>query len=160
NVAEKVAVAAIRYDLLKQDLNKVIVFDLSESLNLEGETGPYVQYAYARASRILEKADVKVINITNEVAASLVNKLEISLLKLISQFDLYVEDALKNLNPKSLAKYAYNLATIFNAFYEKNPVLKEKDENKRIGRIALVKGFQNTLKNALWLLGIDALTRI
>lgn len=160
NVAEKVAVAAIRYDLLKQDLNKVIVFDLSESLKLEGETGPYLQYAYARASRILEKADVKVLNITEKVAASLIDKLEISLLKLISQFDLYIEDALKNLNPKSLAKYAYNLATVFNAFYEKNPVLKEKNEDKRIGRLALVKSFQNTLKNVLWLLGIDALNRI
>ncbi|MCS7116337.1 MAG: arginine--tRNA ligase [Nitrososphaerota archaeon] len=158
--AEKVAVAAIRYDLLKQDLNKMIIFDLSEALRLEGETGPYIQYAYARASKILEKAGVNGLTINEKVAASLVDVNEISLLKLISKFDLYVEDALRNLNPKVLTKYAYNLATLFNTFYERSPVLKEKDEDRRVGRLALVKSFQNTIRNALWLLGIDAPDRI
>lgn len=159
SIAKKVALAALRFDLVKQDLDKMIVFDLSEALNLEGETGPYVQYAHARGSSIIQKAGVKP-RITLDNAFSLNHPAELELIKMISKFDLYVEEALKNLSPKILARYAYQLATDFNIFYEKIPVLQEKDENKREARIALVQAFRNVVKTAFNLLEIETPERI
>ncbi|MCP8322598.1 MAG: arginine--tRNA ligase [Candidatus Methylarchaceae archaeon HK02M2] len=159
NTAEKVAVSALRFDLIKQDLDKIIVFDLRESLNLEGETGPYIQYAYARASSILRKANTE-LEITVDNASKLDHPTELNLIKLISKFDLYIEDAVKNLSPKILARYAYSLATGFNAFYEKNPVLHEKDENRKMARIGLVQAFRNIVRITFDLLGIETPERI
>lgn len=159
DIADKIAISALRFDLIKQDLDKMIVFDLSESLNLEGETGPYVQYAHARASSIIQKAGVRP-TITLDSACSLDDPIELELIKMISKFDLYVEDAVKNLSPKIIARYAYQLATDFNVFYEKKPVLQEKDEIKREARIALVQAFKNVVKTAFSLLGIETPERI
>ncbi|MCP8304080.1 MAG: arginine--tRNA ligase [archaeon] len=159
NTAEKVAVSALRFDLIKQDLDKIIVFDLRESLNLEGETGPYIQYAHARASSIIRKADIEP-EITADNASTLDHPTELNLVKLISKFDLYVEEATKNLSPKTLARYAYSLATSFNAFYEKNPVLQEKDEKKRMARITLVQAFKNVVRITFDLLGMETPERI
>lgn len=159
NIAEKVAISALRFDLIKQDLDKMIVFDLSEALNLEGETGPYVQYAHARASSIIQKAGIIPI-VTLDGASLLNDPIERELVKMISKFDLYVEEAVKNLSPKTLARYAYQLATDFNVFYEKKPVLQEKDETKREARIALVQAFRNVVKTAFSLLGIETPDRI
>lgn len=159
SIAEKIALSALRFDLIKQDLDKMIVFDLNESLNLEGETGPYVQYAYARASSIIQKAKV-IPTITIDSASSLNDPVELELIKMISKFDLYVEEAAKNLSPKTIARYAYQLATDFNVFYEKKPVLQEKDEMKREARIALVQAFKNVVKTAFSLLGIETPDRI
>ncbi|MGQ9468510.1 MAG: arginine--tRNA ligase [Nitrososphaerales archaeon] len=159
DIAEKVAISALRFDLIKQDLDKMIVFDLRESLNLEGETGPYVQYAHARASSIIQKAGTKP-RITLESASSLNHPTELELIKMISKFDLYVEEAVKNLSPKTIARYAYQLATDFNIFYEKSPVLQEKDEMKREARMALVQAFKNVVKTAFNLIGIETPDRI
>lgn len=158
-IAEKVAVSALRFELIKQDLDRMIVFDLNESLNLEGETGPYVQYAHARASSILQKART-MPRVTLEGTSLLNNAPELELVKLISKFDLYVEDALRNLSPKILARYAYQLATTFNVFYEKSPVLQEKNKEKREARLALVQAFKNVVKTTFHLLGIETPERI
>jgi len=159
-VAESIAIAAIRYSMIKQDLDKTITFDITESLNLEGDTGPYLQYAHARACRILEKAKQQHTTINSSMAAMLNNDHEIALVKEISKFDIHVEDSAINLSPKSVARYAYTLATQFNAFYEKVPVLHEKDEDLVNARLALVQAFVLTVRNSLNLLGIDALEKM
>jgi arginyl-tRNA synthetase len=157
--AEEIAISAIRYNMIKQDLDKIITFDVKESLSLEGDTGPYLQYAYARSQRILEKSGQDVAG-SNFAFDRLVHKSEIALIKEIAKLDLVVEDAAKSLSPKSLARYSYNLATAFNLFYEKVPVLKEGDAEVRMARLALVKAFGIALKNALDVLGITALDRM
>jgi arginyl-tRNA synthetase len=157
--AEEIAISAIRYNLIKQDLDKIITFDVKESLSLEGDTGPYLQYAYARSQRILEKSGQDVAG-SNFAFDRLTHESEISLIKEIAKLDLVVEDAAKSLSSKSLARYAYNLATTFNFFYEKVPVLKEGDADVRMARLALVKAFGIALKNALDVLGITALDRM
>ncbi|MFQ6134267.1 MAG: arginine--tRNA ligase [Nitrososphaerales archaeon] len=157
--AEKIAVAAVRFDLLKQDLDKTIVFDLERALALEGETGPYLQYTYARASRIIEKAGVEP-SIVLEGASRLTDSSEVALVKEMSKFDLYVEEAAKNLSPKVVARYLYNLVSLFNMFYERMPVLKESDVTVRSARLTLVKAFQIVARNGLMLLGIEAPERI
>jgi arginyl-tRNA synthetase len=159
-VAESIAIAAIRYSMVKQDLDKTITFDITESLNLEGDTGPYLQYAHARACRILEKAKQQHTSISGSLAAMLDSDHEFALIKEISKFDMQVEDSAINLSPKSIARYAYTLATQFNAFYEKVPVLHEKNEDLVNARLALVQAFVVAIRNALNLLGIDALEKM
>jgi arginyl-tRNA synthetase len=145
--------------MIKQDLDKIIAFDVKESLSLEGDTGPYLEYAFARSQRILEKSGQDVAG-SDFAFDRLVHESEIVLIKEIAKLDLVVEDAAKSLSPKSLARYAYNLATMFNLFYEKVPVLKEADADVRMARLALVKAFGVALKNALDVLGITALDRM
>jgi arginyl-tRNA synthetase len=160
-IAEEIAISAIRYNMIKQDLDKIITFDIKESLSLEGDTGPYLQYAYARSQRILEKSQQDIIAGGRNFAFDrLTHESEVTLIKVIAKLDLVVEDAAKSLSPKSLAHYAYNLAMTFNIFYEKVPVLRERDDDVRLARLALVKVFGIALKNALEVLGISALDRM
>jgi arginyl-tRNA synthetase len=160
-IAEEISISAIRYNMIKQDLDKIITFDIKESLSLEGDTGPYLQYAYARSQRILEKSEQGIIaGRTNFAFEQLTHDSEIALIKEIAKLDLVVENAAKSLCLKSLAHYAYNLAMTFNLFYEKVPVLREQDNEVRMARLGLVKAFGITLKNTLEVLGITALDRM
>jgi arginyl-tRNA synthetase len=155
-IAEEIAVSAIRYNLIKQDRDKIITFDLSESLSLEGDTGPYLQYAYARSLHIIERSDQNFM-----VKPELLSlEQEIDLIKQLSKFDLIVEESAKSLDPKLIARYSYDLASKFNLFYEKVPVLKGNDTQAIHSRLALVKAFSLTLKNALELLGISPLNKM
>lgn len=160
-IADEISISAMRYNMIKQDLDKIITFDIKESLSLEGDTGPYLQYAYARSQRILEKSEQSIIAGKTDFAFDrLTNESEIALIKEISKLDLVVENAAKSLCPKSLARYAYNLAMTFNLFYEKVPVLREQDNEVRMARLGLVKAFGIALKNTLEVLGITALDRM
>jgi arginyl-tRNA synthetase len=153
--AEDIAISALRYNLIKQDLDKMITFDITESLSLEGDTGPYLQYAYARSQRILEKSHVEISNINFSLLSE---ESETSLLMEISKLDMIMEDAAKNLNPKILARYAYKLAVKFNLFYEKTPVLREPNPDKVVLRLALVKTFEIVMKKLFELLGMVAMS--
>ena len=161
-IAEEITVSAIRYDMIKQDFDKIITFDIKESLSLEGDTGPYLQYAYARSQRILEKSqqDIVISGRSDFAFDRLTHESEIALIKVIAKLDLVIEDAAESLSPKLLAHYAYNLAMTFNLFYEKVPVLREQDNEVRMARLALVKAFGIALKNTLEVLGITALDRM
>jgi len=160
-IAEEISISAIRYNMIKQDFDKIITFDIKESLSLEGDTGPYLQYAYARSQRILEKSEEGITaGRTNSAFDRLTHESEIALIKEIAKLDLVVESATKSLSPKSLARYAYDLAMTFNLFYEKVPVLREQDNEVRMARLGLVKAFGITLKNTLEVLGITALDRM
>ncbi len=157
-IAEQVAVGAVRYAMIKQDLDKIITFDLTESLSLEGDTGPYVQYAHARAIRILEKAGkVPEFDISFGILSTLYEK---NLVKTIGKFDIQVEDSAKNLSPKLIARYCYDLAVSFNSFYEHAKVLTAESPEMINARLCLVWSFKETLAKALSLLGIDAPDRM
>ncbi|MGC1426850.1 MAG: arginine--tRNA ligase [Nitrosotalea sp.] len=157
-IAEQVAIGALRYTMIKQDLDKIITFDMTESLSLEGDTGPYIQYAYARAMRILEKATREPIFEAN--FDNIQTVYEKDLVKAIGKFDLQVEDAAKNLSPKVIAKYCYQLAVSFNTFYEHVKVLGAESDSLINSRLCLVYSFKETLGKALELLGIDAPSRM
>lgn len=158
-VSESVAVAALRFDLLKQDLDKIVVFDLNKALRLEGDTGPYILYSYVRASRILEKASEEGLE-PSTPDPSVTQPSEKRLLKGISKFDLVVEDAAKNLSPKTLARYAIELSTSFNNFYESTPVLSCSDEGVRASRLMLVAAFKAVLGKTMELLGLPTVERM
>ena len=157
-IAHNVSVGTLRYEMIKQDLDKIITFDLTKSLSLEGDTAPYIQYTHARASRILEKSNrTPSIDIN---FALLKEKSEIDLIKNIGLFNLQVRDATNNLSPKVIARYCHDLAVSFNSFYEKSKVLDLGDENLENSRLCLVSSFKMTLEKALALLGITAPDRM
>ena len=160
SVAEKISVAALRYALLKQDLEKIVVFDLREALRLEGETGPYVLYSHARASRILEKSGGEEPSISHESAKLLDKEWESSLIKSIAKLTLRIEEAHDNLAPKTIAKYAYLISSEFNSFYEKSPVIREENQDLRKARLALVYTFRNTIRTVTKILGLETPDRI
>lgn len=157
DIAQNVAVATLRYEMIKQDLDKIITFDTTKSLSLEGDTAPYIQYAYARASRIIEKS-----NITPNFDANydlLQDPYESALVKTIGKLDLAVQDSANNLSPKVIAKYCYTLAVSFNAFYEHVRVLDATSDLLN-ARICLVHSFQSCLQKALELVGIGTPARM
>lgn len=153
-IAHNVAVGTLRYEMIKQDLDKIIAFDLDKSLSLEGDTAPYIQYTHARASRILEKAQ-QTPSIDVDFTL-LKEKPELELVKAIGLFDLNVRNAAKNLSPKVISRYCHDLAVTFNSFYEKSKVLDLGDENLEKSRLCLVNSFKITIERALDLLGIVA----
>ena len=153
-IAHSVSVATLRYEMIKQDLDKIIAFDLTKSLSLEGDTAPYIQYTHARASRILEKSG-RTPSI--DVDFSLLNEpSEIDLVKTLGLFNLQVRDAANNLSPKVISRYCHDLAVAFNSFYEKSKVLDLGDEQLENARLCLVHSFKITLEKTLNLLGITA----
>jgi arginyl-tRNA synthetase len=143
----KIALAAIKYNLLKIDIRKNMVFNPKEAIAFEGDTGPYLLYSYARASSIVRKVKskkrVKILDLKSE---------EIRLLKKIDSFGEVVGKAYGSLAPNLVANYCYELAQMFNEFYHACPVLGSAEEGFRL---ALVSKFRETLGNGLGLLGID-----
>ena len=157
-IVYQIVVGTLRYEMIKQDLDKIITFDYVKSLSLEGDTAPYIQYTHARASRILEKAGIKP---SFEVSFDLLeNEFEIRLVKQIGRFELEIKDAAQNFSPKVIAKYCYNLAVTFNAFYEHVKVLEIENDSLTNVRLCLVSSFQSTMERALNLLGINAPLRM
>jgi len=157
-IAQSVSIGTLRYEMIKQDLDKIITFDLAKSLSLEGDTAPYIQYAYARASRILEKSGITPT--TNIDFSLLQEKSELDLIKIIGLFNLQVRDAANNFAPKVIARYCHDLAVSFNSFYEHVKVLDSDNDELKSSRVCLVNSFNLTLEKALDLLGIDSPTRM
>jgi len=148
-IARSVALAAIRYDIVKISPEKNTVFDWKEALDFERQSGPYIQYAYARACSILEKAG------DFEEAYVLERESEIALAKHLAKFPFVIEMVVRELKPHLLAIYARELADLFNSFYHFEPVLRSEGVTRK-SRLTLVKATQNTLGEALESLGIDA----
>jgi arginyl-tRNA synthetase len=150
-IASSVALAAIRYDIAKVSPEKSTVFDWNEALNFERQSGPYIQYAHARACSILEKAG------TFTECCELETEYEITLARQIAKFPIVIGKVVTELRPHFLATYARELADTFNSFYHFEPVLKSEGA-VRDRRLTLVKAAQNTLKESLETLGIDAIS--
>jgi len=150
SIAKSVALAAIRYDIVKVSPEKNTVFDWKEALNFERQSGPYIQYAHARACSILEKAG------TFTECYDLETEQEIALAKQVAKFPSVIERVVAELRPNLLAIYTRELADTFNSFYHFETVLKSEGDIRN-RRLTLVKAVQNTLKESLETLGIDAI---
>ena len=159
NISEKISLSAFRYELLKQDLDKLIIFDFENSLKLDGETGPYLLYSYARASRIIEKSEFEP-KINDKINNSLNQEHEKNLVRTLSRLNLIIEESIRNTSPMRLSKFAFALSSDFNSFYEKSNVLREQNNDIRNARLALVYAFRNTIKLILEMLGINTLEKI
>ncbi|MCR4327820.1 MAG: arginine--tRNA ligase [Nanoarchaeota archaeon] len=148
-----IALAGIKYMLLKIDIGKNILFNPKESISFEGNTGPYLLYSYARANSILKKSKKEVnVNLSEKMEEK-----EINLTLKLSEFPEVVKRSYKSLNPSIIANYSYELSKIFNEFYHAHDVLGSKEEEFRL---SLVDSFKQVLKNSLYLLGIDVLEKM
>ena len=168
-VAEQIAVGAIRYFMLKFSRGKLIVFDMDEALSFEGETGPYLQYAVVRANNIFNKLQqrdgVSEADVLASLDAAMLDELAPSddpdahdlwaLVYEASRLDDIVEQTVRALEFSLLAKYAFGLAQLFNAFYHRYPILNEENVDRRRWRAAGVAYFRAQLTRALDLMGID-----
>jgi len=150
---KKVGVGAIKYIVLKNEPIKDVQFSWDTALSFEGNTGPYLQYSYARGSSIIRKADKVNFNKSVRKVPDL-TKQEFELLKKISKFPEIVIKTKDSMNPSLIASYAFELSQIFNEFYHNNKVIGDK---KEAFRLRLVDSFRTTLKNSLWLLGIEVM---
>jgi len=149
-IANSVAIAAIRYDIVKVSPEKSTVFDWKEALDFERQSGPYIQYAHARACSILEKAG------EFERAYNYETGHEVALARHLARFPAVIEQTVQELRPHLIAAYARELADLFNAFYHFDPVLKSEGETRN-SRLTLVDAVRNTLQESLATVGIDAL---
>jgi arginyl-tRNA synthetase len=150
-IARIVSMGALKFSMLRKDNNKVIQFDPKEAVNFEGQTGAYVQYAHARASRILEKESADLEDVEFEALA----KEEKTLLEFLATFPEAVEQAAESYKPSILATYIFDTAKAFNEFYHACPVLQAAHKTKK-ARLALVLAVTIVLKKGLELLGIEA----
>ncbi|MCX7726771.1 MAG: arginine--tRNA ligase, partial [Chitinispirillaceae bacterium] len=149
----KIALAAIKYQLLRTDITKNILFDPKKAINFEGDTGPYILYTYARASSILRKAKRAIDLPTESIDFSeKLTSSEISLLKKVDFFPDAVILAYNKLSPSVIANYTFELCQIFNEFYHSVQVIGSKNEPLRL---KLVYTIQGILKKCIWLLGFE-----
>jgi arginyl-tRNA synthetase len=164
-VARQVALGSLKYAMLARDNNKLVIFDIDEALSFDGHSAPYIQYAHARACRILEKAGWKPSAVSHQVSANddrafavdfgALQPEELSLLQQISALPDEVQRAAEEHRPLRIASYVYELAKRFNDFYHACPVI-DSPEPTRSARLALVAASRTALANGLALLGIDA----
>jgi arginyl-tRNA synthetase len=150
--AKKIGYGAVKYTIIKNDLNKNIIFNWDSALSFEGNSSPYLQYSYARASSIIKKAKYK----SKKVVVYNLNEHEIKLVKKLENFPVVVEEAYKHLNPSLIANYSFELAQIFNEFYHACKVL-DADKKDKQERLALVESFRIVIKSSLSLLGIEVM---
>ncbi len=154
--AKAIAYGAIKYGILKVSPEKNVVFNWEQALSFEGETAPYIQYAYARISSILKKAK----RIGSKADLSMLReKEEAELVKLVADFPEIVGKATADLRPHLIACYLYAVAQKFNEYYHIHQILKS-DEKTKNARLSLITAVRQVIKNGLGLLGIDVLERM
>ena len=156
-VAKKIGVGAVVFTYLKNSREKDIVFDWKEMLSFEGETGPYVQYSYARANSILSRAGE--INETPDFS-KLNSKEEFELIKTLENFNKNIHLATEKLEPSVITRYVIEVAKLFNKFYNNHSVLNLEDKSLMAARLTLVKATCQVIKNALELIGIEVVEKM
>ena len=154
-----IGMGALKYFILKVDPKKRILFDPKASVDFQGNTGPFIQYTYARIQSILRKAT---FDYSQEVSISGMS-LHIKEKELIKQLELYpdtIQQAAKNYSPALIANYTYDLVKEFNSFYQNVSILGETDESKKIVRVQLANKVADVIKSAFSLLGIQVPNRM
>ena len=159
NLYHTIGLGALKYYILKVDPKKRILFDPKESVDFNGNTGPFIQYTYARIQSILRKADFDSAVILSDSEVSLHEK-EKELIKALAQFPEVIQQAAKTYSPALIANYTYDLVKEYNSFYQSVSILGETDENKKVFRVQLSDKVGQTIKNAFSLLGIDVPNRM
>ncbi|MBS3168557.1 arginine--tRNA ligase [Candidatus Woesearchaeota archaeon] len=160
STAEAIALASLRFFLTKYDTNKDITFDIDEVLDMEGETGAYVLYSYARISNIFSKAELAPEKLQKTFKQELLQEdLELEIIKKISQLDEIIESAKNKLAPNILCNYILELCQLFNSYYANFPILNNEKDLK-IARLNLLKKLQEILKTSINLIGIKEVDRM
>lgn len=157
--AVKVAIGGVKFIYLKNNREKEINFDFEEVLNFDGETGPYVQYTYARGKSILRKSGIEKNSFENADLSLLKESEEFELVKVLAGFNQAILDAIEKYEPSIVTRYTLDVAKAFNKFYN-NIQISTSEDDVKFARLALVEATCQVIKNALALLGIDVVERM
>ena len=157
-IARIVGMGALKYFILKVDARKNMLFNPEESIDFNGNTGPFIQYTYARIRSILRKAEGTNYSLTSNLSP-LTSK-EVELIQKMSEFGAAVEQAGKDYSPSGIANYCYELTKVFNQFYHDFSILNEPDEQKKAVRLMIAKNVAKIIKNGMALLGIEVPERM
>ncbi|MFV0138430.1 arginine--tRNA ligase [Empedobacter falsenii] len=153
---ETIAMGALKYYILKVDPKKRILFDPKESVDFNGNTGPFIQYTFARIQSLLRKESPKEFD-ANSIQ---LNDAEKEIIRALYDFEDTINKAAVEMSPALIANYVYELVKLFNSFYQNNPILKNEDENVKNFRLYLSQWVANTIQNSLRLLGIGVPERM
>ncbi|KQR91973.1 arginine--tRNA ligase [Chryseobacterium sp. Leaf180] len=153
---EKVGIGALKYFMLKIDPKKKMMFNPAESIDFNGNTGPFIQYTYARIQSLLAKADYK----KSETGDVEINAFEKELIVQLANYNQTIQKAAENLSPALVANYIYDLVKTYNSFYQNNPILIQEDQAIKQMRLQLSDLTAKVIKRSLSLLGIDTVDRM
>ena len=160
-IARIVGMGALKYFILKVDARKNMLFNPEESIDFNGNTGPFIQYTYARIRSILRKAQAEGIAIPAQLGENMpLNEKEIELIQKLNEFGAAVEQAGKDYSPSGIANYCYELTKAFNQFYHDYSILGADTDDEKIVRLVLAQNVGKTLKNGMALLGIEVPERM
>ena len=160
-IARIVGLGALKYFILKVDARKNMLFNPEESIDFNGNTGPFIQYTYARIRSILRKAQAEGISIPATLADTMpLNEKEIELIQKLNEFGAAVEQAGKDYSPSGIANYCYELTKAFNQFYHDYSILNAESEAEKTTRLVLAANIAKILKNGMALLGIEVPERM
>ena len=155
-IARIVGMGALKYFILKVDARKNMLFNPEESIDFNGNTGPFIQYTYARIRSILRKAP----SMTSLSSTTSLSSKEVELIQKMSEYSAAVEQAGKDYSPSGIANYCYELTKVFNQFYHDYSILNEEDEQKKQTRLVIARNVAKILKNGMGLLGIEVPERM
>ena len=160
-IARVVGLGALKYFILKVDARKNMLFNPAESIDFNGNTGPFIQYTYARIRSVLRKAAAEGLNIPEHLDKTVeINEKEMNLIQNISDFAATVKQAGTDYNPSCIANYCYDLVKEYNQFYHDYSILREEDEKKKIFRLALSAEVSKIIRLGMSLLGIEVPERM
>ncbi|MBQ7472178.1 MAG: arginine--tRNA ligase, partial [Prevotella sp.] len=159
-IARIVGMGALKYFILKVDARKNMLFNPEESIDFNGNTGPFIQYTHARIRSILRKAGENALHSTLHIPHSTLNEKEIALIQKMNDFGAAVEQAGKDYSPSGIANYCYELTKEFNQFYHDYSILGADTEEQKQPRLAIARNVAKTLKNGMALLGIEVPERM
>ncbi len=155
-----IGLGALKYFMLKVDARKNMLFNPKESIDFNGNTGPFIQYTYARTRSIERKAGESGISIENVSAPSIISEKECSIIRMLNDFPAVVRQAGTDYSPSGIANYTYELAKEYNQFYHDFSILREEDESIKAFRILLTRNVGKVIKTAMNLLGIEVPERM
>ncbi|MDY4942337.1 MAG: arginine--tRNA ligase [Candidatus Limisoma sp.] len=159
-IAEIIGLGALKYFILKVDPRKNMTFNPKESIDFNGNTGPFIQYTYARIQSVLRKAAEAGIERTFDPEKVTLGDKEIALIQRLADFADIVAEAGRNYSPALIANYAYDLVKEYNQFYHDYQIMRESDQNVRAFRLNLSEAVGNAVRRAFWMLGIDVPERM
>ena len=160
-IARIVGMGALKYFILKVDARKNMLFNPEESIDFNGNTGPFIQYTYARIRSIMRKAEAEGIVLPTVLPDTLpLNEKEVQLIQKLNSFETVVEQAGKDYSPSGIANYCYELTKDFNQFYHDYSILNAESGEAKTLRLALAKNVAKTIKNGMQLLGIEVPERM
>ena len=160
-IARIVGMGALKYFILKVDARKNMLFNPEESIDFNGNTGPFIQYTYARIRSIMRKAEAEGIVLPTVLPDTLpLNEKEVQLIQKLNSFEAVVEQAGKDYSPSGIANYCYELTKDFNQFYHDYSILNAESAEAKTLRLALAKNVAKTIKNGMQLLGIEVPERM